>query len=126
MAKRIEELDQRFPGLADKVRTWFNQGVPVRKVADLLFEQYQVAVPRATVGNFRARCWAPERELANRKRMTQIAIEEILRELEMKDSPVVSTASVRAKLISFFFADKSHRLQTIADGLVEVNGRLLE
>ena len=36
----IEELDRRFPGLADGVKAWFDQGVTVRQVVDLLHQQY--------------------------------------------------------------------------------------
>ncbi len=59
----IEALDRRLPGLADAVKAWFNQGVPVRQVVELIRRQYHIAVPRSTLGNFRARRWARDREL---------------------------------------------------------------
>jgi len=34
---KIEQLDQRFPGLADQVRKWFAQGFSAEKISVLLF-----------------------------------------------------------------------------------------
>jgi hypothetical protein len=59
---RIDKLDQRFPGLGDQVRKWFNLGIPCIRVVQLLEELYGVSVPRWTVGYFRTKFWARERE----------------------------------------------------------------
>ena len=63
----IEKLDERFPGLEAQVGVWFGQGIGVRKVVELLRAKYQVSVPRATLGNFRARRWAPRHEALRQK-----------------------------------------------------------
>ena len=64
---KIEQLDQSFPGLADQVRIWFDLGRTAQQVAQLLQEQYQVSVPRTTVGNFRTQRWARERALRQKR-----------------------------------------------------------
>ncbi|MFZ0961668.1 MAG: hypothetical protein WAO35_12245 [Terriglobia bacterium] len=81
---RIEKLDQQFPGLADKVRLWFNQGLTAKAVALLLREQYQVSVHPRTVGVFRTRRWVRERKLGQEKETAAAASAEFTRLLEMK------------------------------------------
>ena len=80
----IEKLDQRFPGLAAKVRMWFDQGISVQKVSELLLEEYQVSVSRSTVGRFRTRRWVPERELRQEKEAQAAATAEFARMQEMQ------------------------------------------
>jgi 5'-3' exonuclease len=104
---KIEQLDESYPGLADNVRKWFDHGVQVRKVAELLFQQYNVCVPRATIGNFRARRWACEREGRHRAAIRREAVEEVCRELAMKDSPETPTASLQTKVRSLLNPDVS-------------------
>jgi hypothetical protein len=113
MLTKIEQLDQRFPGLADKVRLWFDRGVPMREVSKLLFQQYTVSVPRATLGNFRARRWVREREARTRAEVKRRAALEILRELEMKDSPQAPTASLQAKAHLLFYPDIGGYLKSV-------------
>ena len=110
---KIELLDQRFPGLADRVRVWFNQGVPVLKVAELLLERYHISVPRATIGNFRSRRWVREREELNRAEVMGRAALEVSRELEMKDSPQAPTASLQAKAHLLFYPDIGGYLKSV-------------
>jgi hypothetical protein len=126
MLTKIEKLDQRFPGLADQVRDWFNQGASVREVSELLFLQYNIYVPRTTVGNFRARRWARDQEILRQTRMTAAAAEALLRELERKDPQAANCAPFTVSLTSFFLPGKNGRLQTVADSLVEMSGRLLK
>jgi hypothetical protein len=118
----IEKLDQRFPGLASRVRVWFDQGAPVLKVCELLSEQYNVSVPRATVGNYRARRWLREREARIRAIARRRAALEVLRELEMKDSPEVSTAPLQAKVRSLFFGDIDGCMQHALAKSVRIRG----
>lgn len=82
---RIEQLDQRLPGLADTVRVWFNQGIPLRKVTALLFQQYNVSVPRSTVANFRSRRWVREQEEKHRKEILERAFQRASRERALKE-----------------------------------------
>ena len=105
MLTRIERLDQSYPGLADQVRVWFDRGVHVRKVVELLREHHHLCVARSTVGNFRARRWACEREARHNEAARRQAALEVTRELEMKDSPEAPTASLQAKVRSLFCAD---------------------
>ena len=74
---QVEKFDVRFPGLADQVRAWFDQGIPIRKAAELLLEHYGVSVPGTTLGNFRKRRWAPDRELLRKKKIAGRAAQEI-------------------------------------------------
>jgi hypothetical protein len=83
---KIEELDQRFPGLADKVKMWFAQGIPARKIAELLFEQYKVSVSATPISSFRSRRWVPEQELLREKRLAALAAREVSREQAIKAS----------------------------------------
>jgi hypothetical protein len=82
----IEKLDQRFPGLADKVKVWFAQGIPAGKIAVLLCEQYKVSVSAAMVSNFRSGRWVPEQELLQEKRLAALAAREVSREQAIKAS----------------------------------------
>lgn len=123
---KIEKLDQRFPGLANQVRQWFNEGVTVRKVEELLALRYNVRVPRPTIGRFRARRWVPERELSREKRITAAAIGELLRELQLKDSPAASTAEDQAKLTAFLLADNNRSLQPVGPSLIELSRCLVK
>ena len=112
---RIEKLDQQFPGLAVRVKVWFDKGVEVRKVVELLREHYQVDVPRSTVGNFRAHRWVPDlraREIASAKREAAL---EMCRELEMKDCPQAPTASLQAKVRALLRPDVGGRLKRVLD-----------
>ena len=81
---RIERLDAQIPGLAEQVGTWFAQGLPVRRVAVLLFERYHLSLPPRTVGNFRARRWVPEQERLREKRLEALAAQEVAREREVR------------------------------------------
>ncbi|MGD0221757.1 MAG: hypothetical protein ABSF71_05430 [Terriglobia bacterium] len=105
MLTKIEKLDQRFPGLAARVRTWFDQGISVLKIVDLLREHYGVSVPKSTVGNFRAWRWVPDREALNRAHAKLQAALELSRELEMKDSPETPTASLQTKVHMLLYPD---------------------
>jgi hypothetical protein len=125
MLTKIETLDQRFPGLAGQVRKWFDQGIPQLKVVDMLRKQYGVAVAKSTLGNFRARRWVREREAAREMRLGALAIEELVRELEMKGSAATDTVAIQAKLTSFFLPDKRGRVQPIAATLMAMRRRLL-
>ena len=83
---RIERLDERNPGLAGQIRKWFDQGISVRAVAELLRERYQVTLPENTIGYFRTTRWARER-LERKERQTDVAASaEFERFLEMKRS----------------------------------------
>ncbi len=104
---KIEQLDAQFPGLADDVRKWFDLGVHVRQVAKFLFERYGVSVPKSTVGNFRARRWAREREVRQNEAVRREAVEEVCRELALKDCPEAPTASLQAKVRSLLNLDIS-------------------
>lgn len=83
---KIEKLDQQFPGLADKVRVWFNLGLSAPKVADLLRAQYAVSVPRTTIGYFRATRWVRERQLKQQEQIAAQAAQQIAAERAMKAS----------------------------------------
>jgi hypothetical protein len=83
---KIEKLDQRFPGLADNVRKWFAQGVSAKKIAVLLFQQYQVSLSPTPVGSFRSRRWVPEQELLRERKIAARAALEVSRELEITAS----------------------------------------
>ncbi len=84
---KIEKLDRRFPGLAAKVRVWFDQGYAAQKVSDLLREQYEVSVPRTTVGYFRATRWVRERVCRQQKEIDARAAQMIAAEQALKASP---------------------------------------
>ena len=81
---KIEKLDQQFPGLADDVRKWFAQGISCEKIAELLFERYQVSLSAAPIGSFRCRRWVPEQDLLQEKRIETLAAQEAAREREIK------------------------------------------
>jgi hypothetical protein len=123
---KIEQLDRTFPGLADQVRVWFNQGVTAAMVSDLLREQFGIPVTESAVGAFRARRWEREREFSRQRRMTVRALEEFLLDFAMKGAPASSTSANQATLTSFFLPDKDCRLQPIADSLIEMGGRLVK
>jgi hypothetical protein len=110
---KIEKLDKRFPGLADQVRRWFDLGIHVRDVAELLREHYGVSVPKSTVGNFRARRWARERETRESLIAKRQAVEEVIRELEMKDRPETPTAFLQAKVRLVFDPESSGRFKDV-------------
>ena len=74
---RIEKLDQQYPGLADSVRDWFNQGISSEKVKELIREKYGFTVGRWDVGYFRTERWVPERELLRRNKMAALVAEEM-------------------------------------------------
>jgi hypothetical protein len=52
---KIEQLDQRFPGLADDVVRWFSQGVSVEEIPRLLFAKYNIFMSASPVAKFRSR-----------------------------------------------------------------------
>ena len=81
---RIKQLDQRFPGLADQVKKWFDLGMTSQQVAGLLREQYEVSVPRWAVGYFRTRYWARERARDEARRIQATATAAFNRLQEMK------------------------------------------
>jgi hypothetical protein len=81
---KIHKLEQHFPGLADQVRKWFDTGIPCIQVVQLLREQYGVSVPRWTVGYFRTKFWARERERMEARLIELAAIAEFNRLQEMK------------------------------------------
>jgi hypothetical protein len=85
---KIEQLDERFPGLADNVRKWFAQGITAEKIVGLLFEQYQVSVTTSPISSFRSRRWAPERERIAEQRIAALVALEVAREQEIKASMV--------------------------------------
>ena len=82
----IELLDQRFPGLADRVRKWFAEGVSCQKVAELLVEQYGAGarVAHSTVGSFRLKRWVAEQRLLQQKKIEILAAQQVAQEREMK------------------------------------------
>lgn len=82
--QRIMQLDQQFPGLANQVRTWFDQGVIAKDVARRLWERYQIRVTRNVVGYFRTQYWARQREREQTQRIEAAAKVEFDRLLQMK------------------------------------------
>jgi hypothetical protein len=84
---KIEQLDQRFPGLADQVKVWFNQGVTAAMISDLLREQRGIPVTESAVGSFRTRRWVPEREFSCQRRLTVRALEDFLFDFTAKAVP---------------------------------------
>ena len=88
---QVEKLDVRFPGLAEQVRAWFDQGIPIRSVSELLLECYGVSVPGTTLGNFRIRRWARDRELLRKKKIAGRAAQEIALERAIAASLVGET-----------------------------------
>lgn len=89
---RIEQLDRQFPGLADQVRAWFNHGISSEKVAARLWERYQVRIPAATVGSFRARRWAREMRIRLAGRIKAEATADFQRYLKLR-KPVNGSGS---------------------------------
>jgi hypothetical protein len=81
---KINQLDLRFPGLADQVRNCFDLGMTSQQVAQLLREQYEVSVPRWAVGYFRTRYWARPREREEARRIEATATAAFNRLQEMK------------------------------------------
>ena len=83
---RIELLDQQFPGLADRVRKWFAEGVSCQKIAALLVEQYGAAARTAhsTVGSFRLKRWVPEQRLLQQRKIEILARQQVAQEREMR------------------------------------------
>ncbi|MDR3677323.1 MAG: hypothetical protein P4N24_17680 [Acidobacteriota bacterium] len=89
---KIEQLDGRYPGLADKVRKWFAQGISAKQIVGLLFEQYQISLSPTPVSSFRSRRWVPEQELLRDKRISAMAAMEVAREQEIRASMVARVA----------------------------------
>lgn len=81
---KIKQLDQRFPGLADQVKKWFDLGMTSQQVVQLLREQYAVSVSRWAVGYFRTRYWARPRELEEARQSEAAATAAFNRLQEMK------------------------------------------
>ena len=83
---RIELLDHQFPGLADRVRQWFAEGVSCQKIAALLVEQYGAAARTAhsAVGSFRLKRWVPEQRLLQKKKIEILARQQVAQEREMR------------------------------------------
>ncbi len=77
---KIEQLDQRFPGLADNVRKWFAQGVSAEKIAALLFERYQVSLSPTPISSFRSRRWVPEQDRVREEKIAAMVALEVASE----------------------------------------------
>jgi hypothetical protein len=93
---KIEQLDERFPGLADDVRKWFGLGVTAEQIVKLLFERYNVSVTTSPISSFRSRRWAVERERIQEKSIEALAALEVARAQEIKASmasPIPNKAS---------------------------------
>ena len=101
MLTAIEKLDLSFPGLEAQVGVWFDQGISVRKAQELLRAKYQVLVPRATLGSFRAKRWAPKREALRQKLMTAVASPEVFGGARIKACLV--ECSIQAKARALFY-----------------------
>jgi hypothetical protein len=86
MLTAIEKLDQRIPGVAAQVRSWFDQGYSAQKVSDLLREQFEVHVPRTTIGYFRVTRWVRERELLERQHISELVAQQIGAKGALKES----------------------------------------
>ncbi len=74
---RIEILDHDHPGLADQLREWFLQGIPVRKIPPLVLEKYNLRVSDTHVARFRRRHWVRELDLAREKRIEAFIEQEL-------------------------------------------------
>jgi hypothetical protein len=83
---KIEQLDQRIPGLAENVKRWFSQGVSSEQVAVLIFKHYQVSLTSSPVSSFRTRRWVPEQELLEEKKIAALAALEVAREEAIRAS----------------------------------------
>jgi hypothetical protein len=58
---QIEKLDGRYPGLAFKVKHWFDQGRTSAEVRQLLQDQLGVSVTKNMVEGFRRKRWTREK-----------------------------------------------------------------
>jgi len=58
----IEKLDGRFPGLAVRVKRWFDDGHTSAEIAALLREECDPSITDTMVENFRYKRWVPEKE----------------------------------------------------------------
>jgi len=85
---KIEQLDARFPGLADDVRNWFAKGVTSEQIVALLFEKYRVSLTTSPISSFRNKRWARERERIEEARISALVALEVAREEEIKASMV--------------------------------------
>ncbi len=65
---QIEKLDGHHPGLALKVKTWFEKGIECAAIPELLLETYGVTVTAREVETFRTRRWVPEKMAIQEKR----------------------------------------------------------
>jgi ribulose bisphosphate carboxylase small subunit len=83
---KIEQLDHTYPGLADSVRNWFNQGITAEQIVVLLSEEYHVSVTVSPISRFRRKRWAPERERIEEKRIEALAALEVARAQKIRES----------------------------------------
>ena len=82
---RIEQLDRQFPGLANRVRNWFDHGLRAEDVSRALADQYGVPVSVSTVGNFRARRWARETRIRQARRIAEGAAKDFALFLQTRE-----------------------------------------
>jgi hypothetical protein len=80
----IEKLDSAHPGLVDDVCVWFTQGLPVRRVTEMVMEKYNVKVTRSAVAGFRTKRWVPQQRMLCEKRLNVLAQIQVQRELAVK------------------------------------------
>jgi|SRR5271157_5041427 len=83
---KIEQLDQRFPGLADNVGKWFAQGFSAEKIVALLFDEYHISLSKTPVSSFRSRRWVPEQDLLRDRKIAALVALEVSREQEIRAS----------------------------------------
>jgi hypothetical protein len=86
---KIEQLDQRIPGLAENVKKWFSQGISSEQIAVLLYNHYRVVLTSSPVSSFRSRRWVPEQELLEDKKLSILAALEVAHEQEVRASMAV-------------------------------------
>jgi len=115
---RIEKLDQKLPGLADKVRGWFNEGLSAQRVSELLREQFALQVPRSTVGNFRARRWMHDRQMACDRQSLVQAAQAYMQEVAMMNLPRQLTPH-DVRLTTYFILDEDCHLDQATETEIE-------
>ncbi len=88
----IEKLNGRHPGLALKVKTWFEKGIECDAIPELLFKTYGVTVNVRAVESFRTKRWVPE------KNRTQEKLETIKAAIQAFGGDAGLDAAILAKL----------------------------
>lgn len=83
---KIEKLDAQYPGLADSIRKWFLQGIPMQEISELLREHYKLAISTFPIAKFRAKRWVPEQRLLREKKIEARAAQEVADERQVKAS----------------------------------------